>query len=61
MSIMELLPQERRKYGSEIDISILLREKLTVQLLPDTKTFIQNEYFKNLSSDAKILYGLMLD
>ena len=25
------------------------------------KALFQDEYFKNLSSDAKILYGLMLD
>ena len=25
------------------------------------KALFQNDYFKNLSSDAKILYGLMLD
>lgn len=25
------------------------------------KALFQNEYFRNLSSDAKILYGLMLD
>lgn len=25
------------------------------------KLLFKNEYFKNLSSDAKILYGLMLD
>lgn len=41
---------------------ILLRRRIrTAQLLPDSQIVVRSKKFKTLSTEAKLLYGLMLD